>query len=463
MKQKVSSTVWTYAPSPATPIPNKIEVTEDNKVLLTYASSNPSDPLWLKIAFHRTIRVPDNAECTSFLPPSLGRFDLHKVADHPELPQTVAENGGLFIGMWQREAMWISFESHGDFAIKIFTGDVNVISGEVDGQDNETNRMGKHGGDAGQDYIVVPKQRWIDGFADGAGLVRQFVAVGLGDRHTVEGQKKDLDVDERGGLRFEITPRMPLLHFKCFVPDAHSSSVTKFDISIMTLTGKKVPIKNVWKDMSVSYLFDYFEDEKDWGLSRDMFRLIYNARPLEDRKDLSLGSYGIQKDSVLHLVLNLRGGGPPPQDPRQMGLSAGGFIQQSIHPDQIYNSRRGGWDKEPSNTVSFNLSILNVLQMRALDLPVPATPITAKDYKKHNLPFFKLSNEEEEYEANELVHSNGGFHGVKSIGELLGKKEEPLEMKTKEIGFGNRMSNAKRGAMRVSGTWQASIPFIKVH
>lgn len=51
------------------------------------------------ISFQRTIRVPDNKE-TSQLPPSLGRFNVYKVADYAnKLSETMAAKGGIFLPM----------------------------------------------------------------------------------------------------------------------------------------------------------------------------------------------------------------------------------------------------------------------------------------------------------------------------------------------------------------------------
>jgi hypothetical protein len=39
-----------------------------------------------------------------------------------------------------------------------------------------------------QDYLVAPKQPWLDGINAGKGMIRQFVAMPLGLGHTIEGQ-----------------------------------------------------------------------------------------------------------------------------------------------------------------------------------------------------------------------------------------------------------------------------------
>ena len=56
----------------------------------------------LFITFARTIRVPDN-EGHSQLPPDLGTFPLHSVADcQGKLPQTMADKGGIFFPMYRK-------------------------------------------------------------------------------------------------------------------------------------------------------------------------------------------------------------------------------------------------------------------------------------------------------------------------------------------------------------------------
>ena len=69
----------------------------------------------------------------------------------------------------QTEAMWFQFENtslNSKYAIRINVGKVNAISGlpihEVAGR---------------QDYVVVPRQPWLDGIAVEPGVVRQFVAM----------------------------------------------------------------------------------------------------------------------------------------------------------------------------------------------------------------------------------------------------------------------------------------------
>lgn len=137
------------------------------------------EPQGLEIFFCRTIRVPDSGEVQN-LPPGLGFFELHKVHDYASsLPQDVIDKGGLFFPMHQKEALWIQFKANARFMIKIYCGGVNVVSGEHSHENGETKErrldLAKRGKPI-QDYVVVPKQPWIDGVAVKPSVVRQFVA-----------------------------------------------------------------------------------------------------------------------------------------------------------------------------------------------------------------------------------------------------------------------------------------------
>jgi hypothetical protein len=55
-----------------------------------------------------------------------------------------------------------------------------------------------------QDYIVVPDQPWLDGFSVGKGLIRQFVAMPLGQGYTAEEQITG--AAEHGGIQVIVYP-----------------------------------------------------------------------------------------------------------------------------------------------------------------------------------------------------------------------------------------------------------------
>ena len=71
-----------------------------------------------RIAFQRTMRIPDNDQ-THYLPPSFRNFPLHHIDDFASIPKAWQDRGGVFLPMYQSEAMWISFDSDYPCAIKI--------------------------------------------------------------------------------------------------------------------------------------------------------------------------------------------------------------------------------------------------------------------------------------------------------------------------------------------------------
>ena len=156
-----------------------------------------------RVNFQRTLRIPDdNREYP--LPPGLGRFPLERVEDHPSrLPAAWTERGGVLLPMYQAEALWINFPSGVrsrtevayPFAVKIAAGKINAVTGE-EWSDDLVKKP--------QDYLVVPDQPWLDGFCVQKGLVRQFVAMPLGQGYTAEEQISG--VAEHGGLQIIVYP-----------------------------------------------------------------------------------------------------------------------------------------------------------------------------------------------------------------------------------------------------------------
>ena len=154
------------------------------------------------IDFQRTLRIPDdNREYP--LPPGLGRFPIEHTEDHPSnLPSKWAEHGGVMLPMYQSEALWMNFSGGYPCAIKIATGKINAVTGK-----QWTNDLGKKP----QDYLVVPNQPWLDGYCVQNGLIRQFVAMPLGDGYTAEEQLTGKA--EHGGLQIVVYP-MKRVHYE---------------------------------------------------------------------------------------------------------------------------------------------------------------------------------------------------------------------------------------------------------
>jgi hypothetical protein len=92
------------------------------------------------------------------------------------------------------------------------------------------------------------------------------------------------------------------------------------------------------------------------------------------------------KESTMHLVLRLRGGGdglPPLSSELEMGIAAGGLIDQAI----VRDPGRHKWDG--SQTKISNVQILNSLHFQHVTgSRPPEPPIDAATYAAYGYPFF---------------------------------------------------------------------------
>lgn len=175
-----------------------VELTDNN---LVFRFPEVHESAVCRVNFQRTLRIPDdNREYP--LPPGLGPFSMEHVEDHiSRLPAPWADHGGVLLPMYQAEALWIRFSTNSDFrprypfAIKVAAGKINAITGE-----EWSNGLSPDP----QDYLVIPGQPWLDGFCVRKGLIRQFVAMPLGDGYTAEEQITGKA--ENGGLQIIAYP-----------------------------------------------------------------------------------------------------------------------------------------------------------------------------------------------------------------------------------------------------------------
>jgi hypothetical protein len=133
----------------------------------------------LTIHFQRTLRIPDDGR-TYPLPPGLGRFPVRHVDDYAaRMPESWIRHGGVFLPMYQSEALWICFGGHYPFAVKVATGKIDAVTGK-----SWSDGIHHHP----QDFLSIPRQPWLDGYCVEKGTIRQFVAMPLGSGYTAEEQ-----------------------------------------------------------------------------------------------------------------------------------------------------------------------------------------------------------------------------------------------------------------------------------
>jgi len=165
----------------------------------------------LSIHFQRTLRIPDD-DRTYPLPPGLGRFPVRHVDDYAaRMPESWIRHGGVFLPMYQSEALWICFGGQYPFAVKVATGKIDAVTGEAwsDGIHRDP-----------QDYLPVPEQPWLDGYCVEKGTIRQFVAMPLGSGYTAEEQITG--EAEFGGIQIVAFP----LKAKYYQPHMDRSALT---------------------------------------------------------------------------------------------------------------------------------------------------------------------------------------------------------------------------------------------
>ena len=171
-----------------------------------------------RISFQRTLRIPDDGNDYP-LPPGMGTFPLHHVEDHrAKLPETWPGHGGIFLPMYQSEALWINIDGGPHdypIALQIAAGKINAVNGEPWQEEMQFDPQG---------YVVTGQQPWLDGFCVEKGKIRQFVAAPLGEGETVEEQLTG--EAEFGGIQIKALPLKAKVYRKLYrdMPELYSLS-----------------------------------------------------------------------------------------------------------------------------------------------------------------------------------------------------------------------------------------------
>lgn len=357
----------------------------------------------------RTLRIPNDGKKYP-LPPGLGTFPLFRVADYEDrVPESWRKHGGVFFPMWQREAAWINFHGNTDVptAVLIGAGKVCAITG--------SEWSGKLCSDP-QNYVLVggrDGQRWIDGFKTSDGTVAQFVAMPLGMGYTVE--KQLTGKETFGGIQIQV--------FECLQEKRPRSTPHR---TIQTC--------NI-KDMG--------------GLIHTAASMLYSCSVV---KSDSVRHYCAPTHKSLSMKVcskSLLGLGPE-EGGREMGLAAGGNIEQAIKKDTTYGT--AAFDPKVSGRVYIH--IVNSAMFRSItEQEAPATPISAKTYTDKGFPWFSTYEED----AGKDVSPLPALAGVKNVGQL--DKEKGISGQQDDTSFSIAEKKVKKigcldpGDAVVDGQW----------
>lgn len=308
----------------------------------------------LGVRFHRTLRLPDDGN-TYPLPPSLGAFPLRRVKDYASsVPKSWLEHGGVFLPMFQREAAWLSFSCphYAPQALKVAVGMINAITGKPW---KDAIGTGK------QDYIVAPPQPWLDGINAGDDMIRQFVAMPLGQGYTVEGQVSG--EEHFGGI--QLLSFLPKRDHR-FAAEWRQKRMVGRNAVAAASPG------NHWSDSGATM-----------DCSFDNAMMASLSEPVAVAAAAPASAPFVVHESKKSLLRSARPVGA------EMGLAAGGRMQQAIYPDP-YGADI--WDTKRAGRVYVHI-VNSALWQQITGEPAPPSPVTAATYAQHGMPWFDLYDE----------------------------------------------------------------------
>ncbi|WP_427165126.1 hypothetical protein ACQF4J_07000 [Streptomyces sp. C1-1] len=313
-------------------------------------------PGGVAVRFVRTLRLPETG--THPLPPGLGEFPLRRVAGCPDtVPEAWRARGGVMLPVYLREAMWLSFSGTTEpAALQVGVGKVCAVSGTP-----WSDRLSRKP----QNYVVLPRQPWLDGINSGKGTVRQFVAVPLGLGATVEGQVTGEEV--WGGVQLQSFP----------------------------LRERK--------------LAEWREAERR------------RAELARERAAAPGGGYGM---AAMPMAAPAPGSAPAPaaarapRAPAAMGLGVGGSMRQEVYQD---DRPLDDWSEQAAGRVFVHL-VTPPEWRRITGEEPPPSPVDRAAYTRAGLPWYDYYDQD-----GQDLSPTDTLEAVKPVGDWLGDDHDPWQ------------------------------------
>jgi len=364
------------------------------------------------VTFHRTLRLPEDGKVHN-LPPSLGSFPIKRVEDYlNKVPPSWIAHGGVFIPMFQKEALWMSFNSvYGtNHAFKVAAGKVNAVSGKPWSPELKPPTQ-VHGKDPEQDYMVTG-QPWLDGFNTGDGVIRQFVAMPLGGGYTVEGQVTGKE--EFGGLQLLVMPAKAGAIPQPTIPDFLRGGNNATWSGTITTTGIPTWTGGGYFGSSGSGTYGgsggiYSPSFSLDSLSIPTTNYVNNSSGDVVLNDCSAKSFSVDEISE-HSARRCKSAS---LNATEMGLAQGGKMHQKIYADP---HGVHVWDQAAGQKVFVHIVNSAMYYQITGEYP-PPSPIDANTYRYYNYPWYKIYDE-----FVPGVEGSGTLAGVKPISELDAEK-----------------------------------------
>ncbi|MEW2810643.1 hypothetical protein AB0929_26625 [Streptomyces massasporeus] len=343
-------------------------------------------PGGVAVRFIRTLRLPETG--THPLPPGLGEFPVRRIADYADrVPEAWRARGGVMLPVYLREAMWLSFAGTSEpAALQVGVGKVCAVSGRP-----WSDRPAR----GPQNYVVLPRQPWLDGINSGTGTVRQFVAVPLGLGATVEGQVTGEEV--WGGVQLQS-----------FALTDRALARWREEERRRQVPPAPAPPGGYGAAMPAA-----FGSPAAGG---------YGAP--------AAGGYGaampMAAPAATGAALPAPGAAPaaPASAPRAaaaMGLGVGGSMRQEVYQDDRPLS---DWSRQPAGRVFVHL-VTPPEWRRITGEAAPPSPVDRAAYTRAGLPWFDYYDEE----AQDVAPTDA-LRSVKPVGDWLGDDHEPWQPPT---------------------------------